>query len=46
MPTSTTCSIAKAERLLGYRPRYSSLQAVYEAVHWLIEDGQVRLPQG
>jgi nucleoside-diphosphate-sugar epimerase len=25
-------SIAKAERLLDYRPRYSSLQAVYEAV--------------
>jgi nucleoside-diphosphate-sugar epimerase len=43
---SPSCSIAKAERLLGYRPRYSSLQAVYEAVQWLIEDGQVRLPQG
>ena len=42
---SPSCSIAKAERLLEYRPRYSSLQAVYEAVHWLIQDGQVRLPE-
>jgi nucleoside-diphosphate-sugar epimerase len=43
---SPSCSIAKAERLLEYRPRYSSLQAVSEAVHWLIQDGQVRLPEG
>ncbi|HTP29884.1 MAG TPA: NAD(P)-dependent oxidoreductase [Anaeromyxobacteraceae bacterium] len=41
---SPSCSIAKAERLLEYRPRYSSLQAVYEAVQWLIQDGQVHLP--
>jgi nucleoside-diphosphate-sugar epimerase len=41
---SPNCSIAKAERLLEYRPRYSSLQAVYEAVQWLIQDGQVGLP--
>lgn len=41
---SPNCSIAKAERLLEYRPRYSSLEAIYEAVQWLIEDGQVRLP--
>ena len=34
---SPNCSIAKAQRLLDYRPRYSSLQAVYEAVTWLIE---------
>lgn len=32
---SPSCSIAKAQRLLDYRPRYSSLQAVYEAVEWL-----------
>lgn len=38
---SPNCSIAKAERLLEYRPRYSSLEAVYEAVQWLLEDGQV-----
>jgi nucleoside-diphosphate-sugar epimerase len=34
---SPCCSIAKAERLLNYRPRYSSLQAVQESVSWLIE---------
>jgi nucleoside-diphosphate-sugar epimerase len=43
---SPNCSIARAERLLEYRPRYSSLEAVYEAVQWLIRDGQVRLPEG
>jgi len=39
---SPNCSIAKAQRLLGYQPRYSSLQAVYEAVQWLIQDGQIQ----
>ena len=29
---SPNCSIAKAERLLGYRPRYTSFEAVYESV--------------
>ena len=32
---SPNSSIAKAERLLGYRPRYSSLEAVREALDWL-----------
>jgi len=41
---SPNCSIAKAERLLEYRPRYTSLQALYEAVQWLIKDGQVSVP--
>jgi nucleoside-diphosphate-sugar epimerase len=41
---SPSCSTAKADRLLEYRPRYASLQAVYEAVQWLIEDGRVALP--
>lgn len=40
---SPSCSIAKAERLLGYRPRYTSFEAVCEAVTWLIEDGQVEV---
>jgi nucleoside-diphosphate-sugar epimerase len=35
---SPNCSIDKARRLLGYRPRYSSLEAVQEAVRWLIEN--------
>lgn len=41
---SPNCSIAKAQRLLDYRPRYTSLEAVYEALQWLIADGQVQLP--
>ena len=35
-------SIAKAERLLGYTPRYTSFEAVYEAVTWLVEQGVVK----
>jgi nucleoside-diphosphate-sugar epimerase len=34
---SPNCSIAKAQRLLGYHPRYTSLQAVEESLQWLIE---------
>jgi nucleoside-diphosphate-sugar epimerase len=36
-------SIAKSQRLLDYRPRYSSLQAVRESVHWLIKEGEVEI---
>ena len=39
---SPNASIAKAQRLLGYQPRYSSLQAVYEALQWLIVNGIVQ----
>ena len=39
---SPNCSIAKAERLLGYQPRYSSLEAVRESVEWLIGQGVVK----
>jgi len=38
---SPNCSIAKAQRLLNYQPRYSSLQAVYESVSWLIAHGLI-----
>lgn len=38
---SPNCSIAKAEKLLGYAPRYTSLQAVQESVEWLVANGQV-----
>lgn len=38
---SPNCSIAKAQRLLHYQPRYSSLQAVQESVRWLIDHGVV-----
>ncbi len=40
---SPNASIAKAERLLNYRPRYSSLQAIYEAVQWLIREGKIEV---
>ena len=39
---SPNCSIDKARRLLGYAPRYTSLEAVEESVTWLIADGQVQ----
>jgi nucleoside-diphosphate-sugar epimerase len=40
---STNCSIEKAQRLLGYAPRYTSLEAVYESIQWLIEHGEIKL---
>ncbi|RYD96269.1 MAG: NAD(P)-dependent oxidoreductase [Sphingobacteriales bacterium] len=40
---SPNCSIEKARRLLGYAPRYTSLEAVQESVSWLIQDRQVRV---
>jgi nucleoside-diphosphate-sugar epimerase len=38
---SPSHSMAKAERLLGFTPRYASLEAVQEAVRWLIAEGRV-----
>jgi nucleoside-diphosphate-sugar epimerase len=38
---STNCGIERAVRLLGYAPRYSSLQAVREALSWLIDADRV-----
>jgi nucleoside-diphosphate-sugar epimerase len=40
---SPNCSIAKAQRLLDYHPRYGSLQAVYEALTWLIDQGVIEV---
>ena len=39
---SPNCSIGKARELLGYQPRYSSLEAVEEALEWLIANGRLR----
>jgi len=39
---SPNASIAKAQRLLYYQPRYTSLQAIYESVQWLIAQGIVQ----
>jgi nucleoside-diphosphate-sugar epimerase len=41
---SPSHSIDKARRLLGYEPRYTSFQAVEEAVGWLVGDGKVTGP--
>jgi nucleoside-diphosphate-sugar epimerase len=38
---SHSMSIERARRVLGYSPRYSSLEAVAEAVDWLRADGQI-----
>jgi nucleoside-diphosphate-sugar epimerase len=40
---SPNCSIAKAQRLLDYQPRYTSLQAVFESVSWLVQEGVVKI---
>jgi hypothetical protein len=42
---SPNCSIAKAQRKLGYQPRYGSIEAVCESVRWLIEKGLVEVDQ-
>ncbi len=39
---SPNACIAKAQRRLEYQPRYTSAQAVFESVQWLIQNGQVR----
>ncbi|HTZ50334.1 MAG TPA: NAD(P)-dependent oxidoreductase, partial [Spirochaetia bacterium] len=36
---SPSCSIEKARRLLGFEPRYGSLEAVLESVDWLAARG-------
>ena len=38
---SPNCSIEKARRLLNYQPRYSSFEAVQEAVSWLRENNRL-----
>lgn len=38
---SPNCSIDKGRRLLGYAPRYTSLEAIQEAVTWMVKAGWV-----
>jgi len=40
---SPNCSIAKARKLLGHNPRYSSLEAVNESLQWLIENQVIKV---
>ena len=37
---SITASIARAREVLGYAPRYSALDALHEALAWLVANGQ------
>lgn len=41
---SHSLSIDKARRILGYSPRYSTLEAVVEGLAWLNAEGRVDLP--
>ncbi len=41
---SIAASIARARAVLGYEPRYSSLQALREAVQWLAAHGDIDVP--
>ena len=38
---SPNCSMEKAERLLGFRPRYTALEATLEAIGWLVDNGKI-----
>jgi len=38
---SIAASIDRARQVLGYRPRYSTLDALHESLRWLVADGQV-----
>jgi nucleoside-diphosphate-sugar epimerase len=37
---SITASIARAREVLGYAPRFSTLQALHESLRWLVANGQ------
>ncbi|MEV6285328.1 NAD-dependent epimerase/dehydratase family protein [Kribbella sp. NPDC051770] len=38
---SPHCSMDKAARLLGFRPRYSALETTLEAIDWLVANGKL-----
>jgi nucleoside-diphosphate-sugar epimerase len=38
---SPHCSMAKAARLLGFKPSYSALGATLDALGWLVEHGKL-----
>ncbi len=42
---SIAASIDRARDVLGYRPRYSSLDALHESLRWLAENGHVDLDE-
>ncbi len=44
LTNSPHCSMEKAERLLGFRPRYSGLEAAADAVRALVDAGHIVVP--
>jgi nucleoside-diphosphate-sugar epimerase len=40
---SIAASIDRARDVLGYRPRYNSLDALHESLRWLATNGHVQL---
>jgi nucleoside-diphosphate-sugar epimerase len=40
---SITASIARAREVLGYAPRYTSLDALHEALTWLVANGEANV---
>ncbi|HTV12483.1 MAG TPA: NAD(P)-dependent oxidoreductase [Acidimicrobiales bacterium] len=40
---SPSMSIDKAKKVLGYKPRYTSLEGVFESVAWLIAKGRINV---
>jgi nucleoside-diphosphate-sugar epimerase len=38
---SPSASTSKARRILGYRPRYTSLEGVFDSLGWLVRTGKV-----
>ncbi len=43
---SPQCSVAKARRLLGFVPRRTGLDAIQEAVDWLVASGRLTVGSG
>ena len=41
---SPCCSIEKAQRLLGYRPRFTTEQIYKECIEYLLDSGQLNMP--
>jgi nucleoside-diphosphate-sugar epimerase len=39
---SPNCSIRKAQRSLDYQPRYTSLDAIFESLTWLVAHGTIQ----
>ncbi len=40
---SSHCSIEKARKLIDYYPRYTSLEAIFESLAWLLDKGELKI---